>query len=148
MSDTLDKLTDTLGGLLRKAKEVGAQAVETVDRNGAVREAYARGTERTKAYGRMAKLSMDVNREREELRKIYTEIGKLYYEQKQNSAEGFFAPLFAQAGETAGRIISLEDELHALREEVLPDGAEKDIEVEIGAFDEIVSAEEDAVRGE
>ena len=68
MSDTLDKLTDTLGGLLRKAKEVGAQAVETVDRNGAVREAYARGTERTKTYGRMAKLSMDVYREREELR--------------------------------------------------------------------------------
>ena len=148
MSDTLDKLTDTLGGLLRKAKEVGAQAVETVDRNGAVREAYARGTERTKAYGRMAKLSMDVNREREELRKIYTEIGKLYYEQTQGSAEGFFAPLFAQAGETAERIRTLEDELHALREEVLPDGAEKDIEVEIGAFDEIVSAEEDAVRGE
>ena len=148
MSDTLDKLTDTLGGLLRKAKEVGAQAVETVDRNGAVREAYARGTERTKAYGRMAKLSMDVNREREELRKIYTEIGKLYYEQTQGSAEGFFAPLFAQAGETAERIRTLEDELRALREEVLPDGAEKDIEVEIGAFDEIVSAEEDAVRGE
>ena len=148
MSDTMDKLTGTLGELLKKAKDLGSQAVETVDKNGTVREAYARGTERTKAYGRMAKLSMDVNREREELRKIYTEIGKLYYEQTQGSAEGFFAPLFAQAGETAERIRTLEDELRALREEVLPDGAEKDIEVEIGAFDEIVSAEEDAVRGE
>ena len=44
MSDTLDKL----GELLKKAKEVGAQAVETVDKNGTVRDAYARGTERTK----------------------------------------------------------------------------------------------------
>ena len=148
MSDTMDKLTGTLGGLLKKAKEVGSQAVETVDRNGAVREAYARGTERTKAYARMAKLSLELNGEAEELRKIYTEIGKLYYEQARDSADGFFAPLFAQAGETAGKIRSLEEELRTLREQVAPEGAEKDIEVEIGAFDEVVSADEDAARGE
>ena len=148
MSDTMDKLTGTLGGLLKKAKEVGSQAVETVDRNGAVREAYARGTERTKAYARMAKLSLELNGEAEELRKIYTEIGKLYYEQARDSADGFFAPLFAQAGETAGKSRSLEEELRTLREQVAPEGAEKDIEVEIGAFDDIVSADEDAARGE
>ena len=148
MSDTMDKLTGTLGGLLKKAKEVGSQAVETVDRNGAVREAYARGTERTKAYARMAKLSLELNGEAEELRKIYTEIGKLYYEQARDSADGFFAPLFAQAGETAGKIRSLEEELRTLREQVAPEGAEKDIEVEIGAFDDIVSADEAAAKGE
>lgn len=148
MSDTLGKLTDTLGGLLKKAKEVGTQAVETVDKNGTVREAYARGTERTKAYARMAKLSLELNGEAEELRKIYTEIGKLYYEQAKDSAGGFFAPLFAQAGETAEKIRGLESELQALRDEVAPDGAEKDIEVEIGAFDDIVSADEAAAKGE
>ena len=148
MSDTLDKLTDTLGGLLKKAKEVGAQAVETVDKNGAVRDAYVRGTERTKAYARMAKITLEINGENEELRKIFTEIGKLYYEQARLSAGGFFAPLFDQASRTADKICSLEDELRALREEFIPDGAEKDIEVEIGAFDDIVSAEEDAARGE
>ena len=148
MSDTLDRLSDTLGGLLKKAREVGAQAVETVDKNGAVRDAYARGTERTKAYAQMAKLTLEINRENEELRKIYTEIGKLYFEQAQGSAGGFFAPLFAQAGDTADKIRSLEDELRALREEFIPDGAEKDIEVEIGAFDDLVSAEEEAARGE
>ena len=148
MSDTMDKLTGTLGGLLKKAKEVGSQAVETVDRNGAVREAYARGTERTKAYARMAKLSLELNGEAEELRKIYTEIGKLYYEQARDSADGFFAPLFAQAGETAGKSRSLEEELRTLREQVAPEGAEKDIEVEIGAFDDIVSADEAAAKGE
>ncbi len=148
MSDTMDKLTDTLGGLLRKAKEVGAQAVETVDKNGAVRDAYARGTERTKAYARMAKITLEINGENEELRKIFTEIGKLYYDQAGSSAGGFFAPLFDQASRTADKIRALEDELRALREEFIPDGAEKDIEVEIGAFDDIVSAEEDAARGE
>ena len=148
MSDTLEKLTDTLGGLLKKAKEVGTQAVETVDKNGTVREAYERGTARTKAYARMAKLSLELTGEAEELRKIYTEIGKLYYEQAKDSAGGFFAPLFAQAGETAEKIRSLESELQALRDEVAPDGAEKDIEVEIGAFDDIVSADEKAATGE
>ena len=144
MSETMDKLGGALSGLMKKAKE----AVETVDKNGAVREAYARGTERTKAYARMAKITLEINGENEELRKIYTEIGKLYYEQAQGSASGFFAPLFAQAGATADKLRALENELRTLRETYVPDGAEKDIEVEIGAFDEVVSADEDAARGE
>ena len=148
MSDTLDKLTGTLGELVKKAKELGTQAVETVDKNGTVREAYARGTERTKTYAKIARLTLELNGENEELRKVYTEIGKLYFEQSGAEAGGFFAPLCAQAAETADKIRALEDELCALRESVMPAGAEKDIEVEIGAFDDIVSADEDAARGE
>lgn len=148
MSDTMEKLAGTLGELVKKAKEVGSQAVETVDKNGTVREVYARGTERTKAYARIAKLTLEQNSESEELRKVYTEIGKLYYEQAQGSAGGFFAPLFAQAAETAEKIRAIESEIRELREKVAPESAEKDIEVEIGAFDDIVSADEDAARGE
>lgn len=148
MSDTIERLTGALGELAKKAKELGTQAVETVDKNGAVREAYARGAERTKAYARMAKLTMELNSESDELRKIYTEIGRLYFEQSGGSAEGFFAPLFAQARETAGKIRSRQDEIDALRAEVMPGGAEKDIEVEIGAFDDVVSADENAAKGE
>ena len=144
MSETMDKLGGALSGLMKKARE----AVEAVDKNGTVRGAYERGTERTKAYARMAKLSLEINSENEELRKIYTEIGKLYFEQAQGSAGGFFAPLFAQAAQTADKIRSLESELRALREEILPESAEKDIEVEIGAFDEVVSADENAAKGE
>ena len=144
MSDTMDKLGGALSGLMKKAKE----AVETVDKNGTVRDAYARGTERTKTYAKIAKLTLELNGENEELRKVYTEIGKLYVEQAGGSAEGFFAPLCAQAAETAKKIRSLESEIRALRESVMPAGAEKDIEVEIGAFDDIVSADEDAARGE
>ena len=148
MSDTIEKLTGALGDFLKKAKEVGAQAVETVDRNGVVREAYERGTERTKTYAKIAKQSLELNRESEELRKVYTEIGKLYFEQNGADAPGFFAPLCAQAAATAEKIRSLEDEIRALRESVMPEGAEKDIEVEIGAFDDVVSADEDAARRE
>ncbi len=148
MSDTMDRLTGALSELVKKAREVGAQTVETVDKNGAVRDAYARGTERTKAYARMAKLSLELKGENEELRKIYTEIGKLYYEQTGGSAEGFFAPLFAQAAETAEKIRAIGDEIRLLRDQVAPEDAEKDIEVEIGAFDDVVSADEKAATGE
>ena len=148
MSDTMDKLAETLGGLAKKAKELGTQAVETVDKNGTVREAYARGAERTRCYAKIAKLTMELNSQSEELRKVYTEIGRLYVEQNGKSAEGFFAPLCAQAAETADRIRSIESEVRALRDAVAPEGAEKDIEVEIGAFDDVVSADEDAARGE
>ena len=144
MSDTMDKLGGALSALKKKAKE----AVETVDKNGTVREAYERGTERTKAYARMAKLTMEISGENEELRKIYTEIGRLYYEQARESAGGFFAPLFAQAAETGEKIRRITDELDALREEYVPSGAEKDIEVEIGAFDDVVSADEKAAKGD
>ena len=44
--------------------------------------------------------------------------------------------------------VTNEDEIREMRDSVMPEGAEKDIEVEIGAFDDIVSADEDAARGE
>jgi len=148
MSDTMDKLTSTLGELMKKAKEVGGQAVDAVDKNGTVRGAYARGTERTKAYARIARLTLDLNGENEELKKIYTEIGRLYFEQAQGSADGFFAPLFAQAETTAQKIRTIEDEIGDLRRRVAEESGEKDIEVEIGAFDDVVSADENAAKGE
>lgn len=148
MSETIDKLAGTLGGLVKKAKEVGAQAIETVDRDGTVRGVYERGAERTKAYARMAKLNLELNRESEELKRIYTEIGRLYFEQARENAEGFFVPLFAQAETTAAKLRKIESEIAALREDVLEEKKEKDIEVEIGAFDEVVSADEKAARGE
>ena len=147
MSDTMDRLAETLGGLVKKAREVGAQAVESVDKNGTVREAYARGTERTKTYAKIAKLTLELNRESDELRKVYTEIGRLYFEQAKDSAGGFFTPLFSQASETAEKIRTLEDEIGALRDAVAPESGEKDIEVEIGAFDDVVSADEKAATG-
>lgn len=148
MSETMDKLAGTLGELVKKAKEVGGQAMNAVDKNGTVRGVYARGTERTKAYARIARLTLALNGENEELKKIYTEIGRLYFEQQQGNAGGFFAPLFAQAGETTENIRSIETEIEALKEKIAEESGERDIEVEIGAFDDIVSADEKAAKGE
>ena len=147
MSDTMDSILGTLGGIAKKAREVGAQAIEAVDRDGTVRGTYQKGAERTKAYAKIAKLTLALNSENEELRKIYTEIGKLYFEQTRGSAGGPFAPLFAQAEAKARKLGELETEIAALRESTAENGG-KDIEVEIGAFDDIVSADENQARGE
>lgn len=42
MSETMDSILGTLGGLAKKAREVGAQAIEAVDRDGTVRGTYRR----------------------------------------------------------------------------------------------------------
>ena len=147
MSDTMDSILGTLGGLAKKAREVGAQAIEAVDRDGTVRGTYQKGAERTKAYAKIAKLTLALNSENKEKKKIYTEIGKLYFEQTRGSAGGPFAPLFAQAEAKARKLGELETEIAALRESTAENGG-KDIEVEIGAFDDIVSADENQARGE
>ena len=118
MADYKDILSGTLGRLADKAKEAaGASGVLDV---------YAQGTSRAKAFGQMAKLSLELNGEHEELKRIYTEIGRLYFEQAERVS--------ANIREKRARI----DALH----ETYGAPAEHDIDVEITDFDDVVSATE------
>ena len=148
MSDYIDAIANTISSLTRKARQAGEQVIESVDRNGAVRDVYARGTERAKAFGRIAKLTRQLGSENNELERIYREIGMLYFEQARTAPEGFFAPLFAEAESAAARIDALRSEIRDLREQYLDEGAEEDIEVEIGEFEDVVAADESAAKGE
>ena len=66
-----------------------------------VLDIYAQGTERAKALGQIAKLSIELKNEHDELQRIYTEIGRMYYDQAKAAPEGPFVPLFDQANRTA-----------------------------------------------
>lgn len=145
MADYKDIISGTINSIVGKVKEVAE--------SGAVRDIYENGANRAKSYGRIAKLALELNGENEELKRVYTEIGRLYYEQAKDAPEGFFAPLFAQAEEICGRIAAKEDEISALKADVAAatgcDGA--DIDVEIGEFDDfdnIVDATEDDGKNE
>lgn len=138
MANYKDIITGTLNNLVGKAKEVAE--------NGTVRNIYEQGSTRAKAYARIAKLGLEVNGDTEELRRVYTEIGKLYYEENRNNPQGFFAPLFQQAEELTERIKTKSDEMEALKAEAAQT-AEKDLEVEIGDFEEVVSSTEDDGAG-
>ena len=113
---------------------------------------YQKGAGRAKSYARIARLTLDLNSQAEELRKVYTEIGKLYFEQAKDKPEGFFAPLFAQAGSLMADMKSKETELAALKDSLKAEEAEKDIEVEITEetedFAAVVDATEAAGKGD
>ena len=133
MTDYKDIFSGTLGKLANKVKE-------TADSSG-VLDVYTQGTERAKALGQIAKLSLEINGEHAELQRIYTEIGRLYYEQAKDAPAGFFVPLFDQANRVTENIRAKRAKIDALHETYgMP--AQNDIDVEIGDFDDVVSATE------
>ena len=145
MADYKDIISGTINSIVGKVKEVAE--------SGAVRDIYENGAKRAKSYGRIAKLALELNGENEELKRVYTEIGRLYYEQAKDAPEGFFAPLFAQAEEICGRIAAKEDEINSLKADVAAatgcDEADIDVEIgEFGDFDNIVDATEDDGKNE
>ena len=154
MADYKDIITGTISNLMGKVKEVAespnvkeavdkvkAAAEETVGKvkeaaeGSTVKEVYDQGANRVKSYGRIAKLSLEMNGDYEELKRVYTEIGKLCYDQFKDAPEGFFAPLFAQVEEISARIERSEAEIEAMK-------AEADISVEIVADSVEDAAEE------
>jgi hypothetical protein len=132
-----------LGSLVNRAKS----AVES----SGIKEVYQQGADRTKSYAKIARLSLDVNNRADELRKVYTEIGKLYFEQRRDKPEGFFAPLFAQAETLLAEIASKDAEITATKDALRSAKPEKDIEVEITQeiddFAAVVDAAENEGKG-
>ena len=160
MADYKDIITGTLTNLVGKVKEVAespnvkeavdkvkAAAEDTVGKvkaaaeGSTVKEVCDQGANRVKSYGRIAKLSLEMNGDYEELKRVYTEIGKLCYDQFKDAPEGDFAPLFAQVEEISARIERGEAEIEAMKAEA---GCqeEPDISVEIVADSVEDAAEE------
>lgn len=139
MADYKDILSGTLGKLADKVKETASSS--------GVLDVYAQGANRAKAFGQLTKLTLELNGEHEELQRIYTEIGRLYFEQAKDAPEGFFVPLFEQAGRISDSIRQKQAEIDGLKADYLEPG-EKNVEVEFGDFDDIVSAAEREALGE
>ena len=160
MADYKDIITGTISNIMGKVKEVAespnvkeavdkvkAVAEDTVGKvkeaaeGSTVKEVYEQGASRVNSYGRIAKLNLEMNGDYEELKRVYTEIGKLCYDQFKDAPEGFFAPLFAQVEEISARIERSEAEIEAMKAEA---GCqeEPDISVEIVADSVEDAAEE------
>lgn len=131
MADYKDIITGTLKNLAGKVKDVAESST--------VRGIYEHGAERAKSYGAIAKLSLEISGDTEELRRAYTEIGKLYFEQARENPEGFFAPLFAQVEEINARIHANEDAISEIKAQIEAEN-EADINVEFGDFEDVVDS--------
>ena len=151
MADYKDIITGTLNSLLDKAKDLAKSdtvtqfvgKVKNTAENNTVRDIYQQGAGRAKSYGRIAKLNLEINGENQELNRVFTEIGKLYYEQEKDAPAGFFAPLFAQAQTLNETIAGKLAEIEAIKAELAAAAEEADIDVEIDEFEDIVSAAEE-----
>ena len=141
MADYKELISGTLGTLTKlggKVKDVAA--------NTGITDVYTKGADRAKAFAQITRLTLALNGEHEELKRVYAEIGRLYYEQAKAAPEGFFVPLFEQAEKLTDSIRAKQAEIDSLKTDYL-DSAEKDVEVEIGDFDDIVSAAEREAMG-
>ena len=149
MADYKKILTDTMGTLVTKAKELAeSEAVSNaVDRvkeaavSPGIPEVYEKGIQRTKSFSNATRLTLDLNRDHAELDRIYTEIGRLCYEQMHDHPEGFFAPLFEQAEAVMATIRAKEEELQAYKAGFTDAAASP--QNEIDDFEAVVNRTED-----
>ena len=139
MADYKDIIAGTINAISGKVKEVA--------QSGTVRGIYEQGASRAKAFGQLTKLTLSVNGDTEELKRVFVEIGKLYYDQAKDAPEGFFAPLFSQVESIKADIADKQAQIDELKAQTAEASA-PDIDVEVTDFETIVDATEEDGKSE
>ena len=125
MKFNFDQIKGVFSGLKDKGTEYAGPAVD-----------------KTRDAARLAKATMELNAEKETLKKTFAELGETYYEEFRGSAEGLYAQLCEEADAVRERINALQNEIDTLKgsfkpeetpdfEDVVAASEEPDIEVEI-----------------
>ena len=117
MAFKFNQLKDLFGNIKEKGAEIAGVAAD-----------------KTKDAARIAKLTVDLNTEKGSLEKAFLELGKAFYEESKDSAQGLTAQLCAEIAAINGRIESIQGELDGLKDSFKP--------AEEPDFDKVVSAEE------
>ena len=110
MANIKNIITGTINNIVGKVKEVA----DNTDVKETVKDIYEQGSSKVKAYSQIAKLSVELTGDKSELKNLYTEIGRLYFEETKEPDE-FFAPLFEQTREVYDRIAEKEELIAALK---------------------------------
>ena len=113
---------DILSTLKDKVTDVAGKAVSDEMRDKVAGAAQAVG-ERAKYASRMTRLTVDCNAELERVKRTYTEIGRLYYENYRDTADAFLAELCQQVTDANAHVAEMEaqmDELRAAAREYRP----------------------------
>ena len=113
---------DMLSSLKDKVVDVAGKAVSDEMRDKVAGAAQAVG-ERAKYASRMTRLTVDCNAELERIKRTYTEIGRLYYENYRDTADAFLAELCQQVTDANAHVAEMEaqmDELRAAAREYRP----------------------------
>ena len=124
-----DKLLSALGQGMDATRDIAGKAADATKGIAGV------AAEKAKAGGRIAKLTMDIAREKEDMKKTYLEIGKLYYDTHKDAPEGFFSQLCEEIALAEKSVAAKQAELDELKASfTTPENP--DVEVD---FEEIVA---------
>ena len=126
MNFNLDSLMDTITNLRERGAEYANVAMD-----------------KTRDAARLAKLTVSLTNEKDALKKAYIELGKAYYEEHHNDAEGLYAQLVEEVDAVNARIEEMQAEIDSLKgsfhvsedasfeDVVSQDEGDEDISVEI-----------------
>ena len=96
--------------------EIKSKILEALSRAAdKTRDAAGKAADTTKTYARIAKLTMEINGERDTVKKGYIEIGKLYYDTHKDAPEGFFSQLFEEVTLAQEHIAQKQAEIDTLK---------------------------------
>ena len=132
MADYKDIISGTISNIVGKVKEVA--------NSDTVKGFCEKGADRARSYSRIAKLSLEMNGESEELKRIYAEIGRLFFEKNDEAPEGCYVSLFQQAKRLSNSISEKDEAIKAMKASF--ESECKDIDVEICDFEVVVDATE------
>jgi hypothetical protein len=127
------KIDDIKGAVM---DTIGSVAGKTRDLAGNV-------ADKAKDVSRIAKLNIEINTEKDTIKKAYIEIGKLYYETHKDDPDGFFVQLCDEITVATESIKSKEAEIAEIKA-AAQDG-EPDVVVE---FENVVADAEEEAEGD
>ena len=98
MNFNFDSLMDTITNLRERGAEYANVAMD-----------------KTKDAARLAKLTIALTAEKDALKKAYIELGKAYYKEHHNDAEGLYAQLVEEVDAVNARIEEMQSEIDSLK---------------------------------
>lgn len=152
------KVLSALGQASDATKDFAGKAIDTT------KDLAGKAADKAKAGGRIAKLNIEIAQEKDNMKKTFVEIGKLYYDTHKDDPDGFFIQLCEEISVAEKAIADKEAEIEALKadfsgsndpdidvefEEIVSEGeaaAEDTVEAAAEAVEEVVEAAEDAAE--
>ena len=133
LNELKDKLLSALGQAGEGAKDFAGKAAD------ATKGFAEKAADKAKSGARIAKLNIEIAQEKENMKKAYLEIGKLYYDTHKDDPDGFFIQLCEEVAAAEQAIAAKESEIADLKD----NKDDPDVDVE---FEEIVEQEEAAAE--
>jgi len=128
-----DKLLAGIGQAFDATKDIAEKAAD------ATKDIAEKAADKARIGSRIAKLNIEIATERDNMKKTYIEIGKLYYDTHKDDPEGFFIQLCEEIALAEKNIADKEAEIAELK------AAKDDDSIEV-EFEEIVAEDEAAAE--